>query len=905
MTLENLQLALKLNNEELIARLSMENADILKRFSIDKDGNVLFDGEKIISDIKISAESGNGIEQKEDGIYVPDESDIIKKLKEQINIFSEHQRYLNSELEWAMYVLKPQDSTSHGLTVKESVLLPFQKLEGNMDNANNGRIKLKGGKTYSITYGAAIMDVEDTYGVLLLKDMTNSISLQHMYVYPAKSTWATRSNEASKTRTYSPEKDCEIAIQYVDESSINEHNKGCVFAWSSQKTFIVVQEIGHVIEIDPVEHINDTQGIEDAPVGHILSYMGNTPPKHYLACDGSIYNIIDYPELSNHIRREFGSYDFWGGDGIDTFAVPDLRGEFLRGSGINSHEDNGNGADVGEHQDATRHPTILQSKGSSWSMMDVYDTLTQIINADKGVGETGYGRTISAKSTQSQTHMSNYFTSRPTNTSVMYCIKYEKTYFFEHKTVQEITGNLHEHSNQEVLDKLTENNGTLMFNGNQIEGGSKISVSPKAGNAIEELSTGIYVKDQSQTIKSLQNDTDANRQYLNLLAKNRKHVNSELKHFYGELSAVSNTYFQRTGQTEILTWQKDVSGDYQLSNDKRYVIIPPGESVNIDLNITFQTYVQQIDFFVYITCGSYSRHGYTTLNFDENKIDSLCMTHLFTNKTDQNANISVSVNIRNVIGSNADANVGFVSNLTSLHITETNRAITIDPVEYVNDQQGIEDTPVGHILSYMGNTAPKHYLKCDGAVYDILAYPMLANHIRDEFGSYDYFGGDGLKTFAVPDLRGEFLRGTGRNGADVGNHQDATAISSIVDAYNTPGGEKALTLAQDSENCKNGQYNDIYSNYDAVLPPPSGKRTMTKYSTDARWQDEVQDASRTVRPTNTAVLYCIKYEPTYYFSMIKTSEQEELELLREQNKLLRQEIEQLSNLIDKVNRTVV
>ena len=84
--------------------------------------------------------------------------------------------------------------------------------------------------------------------------------------------------------------------------------------------------------------INDlyykTPGI---PTGTVLSYMGTTAPKGYLICDGTEYNISNHTNLANFIKDQFGSYNYFGGDGTTTFKVPDLRGEFLRGSGTNSH----------------------------------------------------------------------------------------------------------------------------------------------------------------------------------------------------------------------------------------------------------------------------------------------------------------------------------------------------------------------------------------------------------------------------------------------------------------------------------------------------------------------------------------------------------------------------------------
>lgn len=76
------------------------------------------------------------------------------------------------------------------------------------------------------------------------------------------------------------------------------------------------------IVIDPVEHVNTEQGLEDLPVGHIMTQIGSPTFKHYLECDGSVYNITDYPHLAQYIKSQFGTFNHYGGDGISTFAVP-------------------------------------------------------------------------------------------------------------------------------------------------------------------------------------------------------------------------------------------------------------------------------------------------------------------------------------------------------------------------------------------------------------------------------------------------------------------------------------------------------------------------------------------------------------------------------------------------------
>lgn len=164
-------------------------------------------------------------------------------------------------------------------------------------------------------------------------------------------------------------------------------------------------------------------------------------------------------------------------------------------------------------------------------------------------------------------------------------------------------------------------------------------------------------------------------------------------------------------------------------------------------------------------------------------------------------------------------------------------------------------TPVGTVISFMGNHAPEGYSSCDGAKYKINEYSKLAELIKTEFGSYNYFGGDGTTTFSVPDLRGEFLRGTGtaiRNtgtGGNVGIHQDPTSFPS---GYGTSGNSAHLFLP----------YNPNYmygpKNYDNISSD-SQKTSVFKYDVieDQTYRGNV--GMITTRPTNTAILYCIKY----------------------------------------------
>ena len=174
---------------------------------------------------------------------------------------------------------------------------------------------------------------------------------------------------------------------------------------------------------EAIDDLHDSVGA--ALVGSVYSYMGKTAPRGYLACDGSVYNISDYPRLAGHINGQFGSYNYFGGDGTTTFAVPDLRGEFLRGTGTNSHANQGNGAAVGIHQNATQTIPIGPSyeSGSYYVTWSSPNDWTGYKNADSTIGTLKTGKWIHPSGTSTGTRY-DYITQRPTNTSVLYIIKY-------------------------------------------------------------------------------------------------------------------------------------------------------------------------------------------------------------------------------------------------------------------------------------------------------------------------------------------------------------------------------------------------------------------------------------------------------------------------------------------------
>lgn len=61
------------------------------------------------------------------------------------------------------------------------------------------------------------------------------------------------------------------------------------------------------------------------PIGAIQAFALTTPPCGWLICDGKEYLIEQYPLLYKAIGTTFG------GDGKNSFKIPDLQGRFIRG----------------------------------------------------------------------------------------------------------------------------------------------------------------------------------------------------------------------------------------------------------------------------------------------------------------------------------------------------------------------------------------------------------------------------------------------------------------------------------------------------------------------------------------------------------------------------------------------
>lgn len=309
-----------------------------------------------------------------------------------------------------------------GLTPAAGQYVPFVKKSGNMEMDNDGGIKVRPGKrvegTVVMQYNGQPANVMvDINYIVVVKETGDVIASFN----PLSGTGYHGS--ASQTFQYTNEGNAPVTIA-VKVNTITRNKQ----TWDTDHCTFSVHEIGRVV--DPVAYMLNDGNAQEMPVGSLIQTMSNSAPKHYLICDGSEYAIGTYPELEAHFVKEFGAVDHFGGTN-GKWKVPDLRGEFLRMTGTNSRVNQGSGAAVGTHQNATQHKllvTDLSKKAVQFVEPSSSSSWNSVVHADSQLSGKRFLQILPASLNGPSTDGFQYaYTARPTNTSVNVAIKCEST----------------------------------------------------------------------------------------------------------------------------------------------------------------------------------------------------------------------------------------------------------------------------------------------------------------------------------------------------------------------------------------------------------------------------------------------------------------------------------------------
>lgn len=157
--------------------------------------------------------------------------------------------------------------------------------------------------------------------------------------------------------------------------------------------------------------------------------------------------------------------------------------------------------------------------------------------------------------------------------------------------------------------------------------------------------------------------------------------------------------------------------------------------------------------------------------------------------------------------------------------------------------------PTGSVYTFAGSTVPTGWLKCNGALLSRTTYAALFAVIGTTYGA-----GDGSTTFALPDLRGEFVRG-----ADDGRGVDAGRVFGSAQSDAVQAWTATMTLVR-------GQVNstEIYSGAISVgatggsTTGPGGAWSASVITIGPGVNSTARTAAES-RPRNVAMHYIIKY----------------------------------------------
>lgn len=97
-------------------------------------------------------------------------------------------------------------------------------------------------------------------------------------------------------------------------------------------SFLVFKPSSVAPKLRKVDKATLFRGIASVPVGSIMPYAGDVAPEGFLFCDGSEQRRASYPALFSIIGFKYRSEFLL--TGLDTFAIPDLRGRFPLGREI-------------------------------------------------------------------------------------------------------------------------------------------------------------------------------------------------------------------------------------------------------------------------------------------------------------------------------------------------------------------------------------------------------------------------------------------------------------------------------------------------------------------------------------------------------------------------------------------
>ena len=150
-------------------------------------------------------------------------------------------------------------------------------------------------------------------------------------------------------------------------------------------------------------------------------------------------------------------------------------------------------------------------------------------------------------------------------------------------------------------------------------------------------------------------------------------------------------------------------------------------------------------------------------------------------------------------------------------------------------QVSIDATPVGTVIMYWGSDAPSGYFVCNGGTFDGTQYPQLQAVLGNT---------------TLPDLRNQFIRG-------------ASPGSRAVGYSETDAGRNVTGTAANLRTLGGGTFSGAFAAYGVQNSSGftgSEARSVGGFTMDASRVWGQEHTADEFRPTNTALLFCIKHD---------------------------------------------
>jgi microcystin-dependent protein len=204
---------------------------------------------------------------------------------------------------------------------------------------------------------------------------------------------------------------------------------------------------------------------------------------------------------------------------------------------------------------------------------------------------------------------------------------------------------------------------------------------------------------------------------------------------------------------------------------------------------------------------------------------------------------NVTGNVTGTASAIADGSVS-TAKIVDANVTDAKLAATLNLSSKTVTLPATIALPAGAVMAFAMNSAPAGWLAADGSNVNRTTYAALFSAISTTYGA-----GDGSTTFALPDLRGIFVRGSGSQTIS-GITYNKTFAAKEGDAFQghehtAPNGE---SLAYSSSGRAAGAANTWYGD------TGTGDNIIGTDGTNGT----PRTASET-RPANIALLYCIKF----------------------------------------------